>query len=69
MGVEQEPGSGGKESAEATLRRLQGFRVRLVKVDATTGGKEKRADPVSYQVNGGNLHLPTNAPWIKEFLE
>ena len=73
IGVEQEPGSGGKESAEATLRRLVGFRVKLVKVDATTGGKEKRADPVSYQVNGGNVYLPKEAfaegGWAKEFLE
>lgn len=67
VGVEQEPGSGGKESAEATVRRLIGFRVKVVKVDSTTGGKERRADPVSYQVNGGNLHLPKDAPWADEF--
>lgn len=69
IGVEQEPGSGGKESAEATVRRLGGYRVRVVKVDSTTGGKERRADPVSYQVNGGNLHLPDTAPWADAFLK
>jgi phage terminase large subunit-like protein len=40
--VEQEPGSGGKESAEATIRNLAGIRVYADKV---TGSKETRAEP------------------------
>lgn len=59
VGLEQEPGSGGKGSAEDTARRLAGFRVRVVKVDKTTGGKEFRADPFSVQVNSGNVYVPT----------
>ena len=39
---EQEPGSGGKESAEGTIRRLKGFNAHADKV---TGAKEIRAEP------------------------
>jgi hypothetical protein len=35
VGVEQEPGSGGKESAESTIRNLAGFRVYADKVTGT----------------------------------
>jgi predicted phage terminase large subunit-like protein len=54
IGVEQEPGSGGKESAEATIRNLAGFRAFADKV---TGSKEVRAEPFAAQVQGGNVHL------------
>lgn len=50
--VEQEPGSGGKESAEGSIRRLAGFRVYADKV---TGSKEMRADEFSVQANIGNV--------------
>ena len=50
--IEQEPGSGGKESAEATIRSLAGFRVRPDKV---TGSKVVRAQPFVAQVQGGNV--------------
>jgi hypothetical protein len=36
VGVEQEPGSGGKESAESTIRNLIGFRCFA---DRVTGSK------------------------------
>jgi predicted phage terminase large subunit-like protein len=52
--IEQEPGSGGKESAESTIRNLAGYSVHK---DAPTGDKAKRADPYSVQVNNGNVHL------------
>jgi predicted phage terminase large subunit-like protein len=60
VGVEQEAGSGGKESAESTVRNLAGYNVRAIKVDASTGGKKERADPFSQQVNAGNVWLPEN---------
>ena len=65
--VEQEPGSGGKESAEATVRRLTalGFRCTLDKV---TGDKELRADVLSQKVNLGDVII-LKAPWNKEFIE
>lgn len=59
IGIEQEPGSGGKESAESTARRLAGFKVRIVKASGTEGGKIERADPFSVQVNAGNVYLPS----------
>ena len=54
IGVEQEPGSGGKESAEATIRNLRGFKVFA---DRVTGSKEVRAEPFAAQVQGGNVSL------------
>jgi predicted phage terminase large subunit-like protein len=65
VGVEQEPGSGGKESAENTVRRLAGFRVR---VDRPTGDKVLRADPFSVQVNMGNVKI-VRGEWNHAFLE
>jgi len=66
IGVEQEPGSGGKESAENTVRRLMGYRVR---VDKVRGDKVERADPFSVQVNEGNVYIPVNAEWARDFLD
>lgn len=65
VGVEQEPGSGGKESAQNTVRRLAGY---TVLVDRPTGSKEARADPYAVQVNGGNVRL-ARAPWNHEYVE
>jgi phage terminase large subunit-like protein len=61
VGIEQEPGSGGKESAEATIRNLAGFRVYADKV---TGSKEVRADPFAAQVQGGNVGLVAGPPGL-----
>lgn len=63
--IEQEPGSGGKESAENTIRNLAGFRVRA---DRPTGDKAQRADPFSVQVNNGNIFMVT-ADWNKEYIK
>lgn len=65
IGVEQEPGSGGLESAQATIKNLAGFNV---KVDKPTGDKAFRADPYSVQVNYGNFQL-LRADWNREFIE
>ncbi len=61
VGVEQEPGSGGKESAEATARRLAGYRV---VVDKVSRDKTLRADTWAVQVNNGNFWLPGHGPLI-----
>jgi len=63
--IEQEPGSGGKESAEATIRNLSGF---VAHADLPVGDKVYRADPYSVQVNLGNVLL-LRADWNKEFIE
>lgn len=60
--VEQEPGSGGLESVEGTIRNLAGFRVRKYKVGKSDGDKEARADSFSAQVNIGNVGIIL-APW------
>jgi predicted phage terminase large subunit-like protein len=62
---EQEPGSGGKESAEATTRNLAGF---VGEADRPKGDKVYRADPYSVQVNDGNVWL-LQGEWIHEFIE
>jgi len=65
IGIEQEPGSGGKESAEATIRNLAGFSV---VADLPRGDKIYRADPFSVQVNNGNVAMMRGA-WNNAFLE
>jgi predicted phage terminase large subunit-like protein len=62
--IEQEPGSGGKESAEATVRNLAGF---TIKVERVTGDKVERAMPYSAQVEAGNVVL-LRSEWNKEFI-
>ena len=62
---EQEPGSGGKESAQATTRNLLGY---VAHPDRPTGDKISRADPYSVQVNNGNVSL-LRASWNTSFIE
>lgn len=63
--VEQEPGSGGKESAEATVRRLAG---KVVKIDRVTGDKVHRAQPYAAQQQASNIVL-VKAPWNRVFID
>jgi predicted phage terminase large subunit-like protein len=63
--LEQEPGSGGKESAQATIRNLAGF---VVYSERPTGDKAVRADAYSVQVNNGGVLL-LKAPWNHDFIE
>jgi predicted phage terminase large subunit-like protein len=61
--IEQEPGSGGKESAEATIRNLAGYSVFADKV---TGSKHVRAQPFAAQVQAGNVRLVAGS-WVQPF--
>lgn len=64
--VEQEPGSGGKESAEGTVRNLAGHTIR---VDRVHDEKRVRWGPWSAQAEGGNVILVRgewNAEYIRE---
>lgn len=63
--VEQEPGSGGKESAQGTVANLAGFTCSF---DRVTGSKEVRADPLASQASVGKVKLLA-APWNAAFLE
>jgi predicted phage terminase large subunit-like protein len=65
VAVEQEPGSGGKESAEATIRNLAGWRVTA---DRPTGDKAVRAEPYAAQVQAGNV-LVVRGAWTQAFLD
>jgi predicted phage terminase large subunit-like protein len=62
--LEQEPGSGGKESAENTVRNLAGFRVHK---ETVSGDKALRADPFSAQAAVGNVYLLA-AIWNERYL-
>lgn len=63
--VEQEPGSAGKESALATIRRLAGYRVYA---DRVTGSKESRATDFAVQVEIGNVSV-LDTSWTNVYFE
>ena len=65
IGIEQEPGSGGKESAQNTVKSLAGFRIW---VDNPTGNKVSRADPFSVFVNRGLVKM-VRAAWNRPYLD
>jgi len=64
VGLEQEPGSSGRESAENTIRNLPGF---LVYVDKVTGSKEVRANPFAAMVQNDQVMLIAGF-WVQDFL-
>ena len=64
--VEQEPGSGGKEFAENTIRNLGGY---IVHADRPTGDKLLRLEPFEAQAGAGNVRVVRgtwNAAYIEE---
>ncbi len=64
--AEQEPGSGGKESAEATIRMLAGYPVYK---EPATGDKVTRGEPFAAQAEVGNVRLVRgdwNAAYVEE---
>jgi len=63
--VEQEPGSGGLESAERTILNLRGFNA---KKDKVTGSKEVRCEPYAAQVQASNVHL-VEGEWNRDFID
>lgn len=65
VAVEQEPGSGGKESAEATIRMLSGWNVIA---DRPSGEKDVRAEPYAAQVQGSNVQIVSGV-WNRAFLD
>ena len=63
--VEQEPGSGGKESAENTVLNLPGWDAHSERV---TGDKSSRARPLAAQAEVRNVKLLAG-PWVADFLD
>jgi len=63
--VEQEPGSGGKESAEGTIKNLAGYTIRA---ERATGDKAVRAEPYSVQVEAGNVRL-IRGDWNQAYID
>ncbi len=63
--VEQEPGSGGLESAEGTARNLVGRHVDIVR---PTGDKADRADPFSVAVENGLVDV-LHSHWTHDLIE
>lgn len=63
--VEQEPGSGGKDSALATISGLAGY---AAYADRPTGNKVYRADPLAAQINAGNVYMMRGS-WNKPFVD
>lgn len=64
--LEQEPGSGGKESAQSSVRNLAGFPARY---ETVTGDKQVRAEPFASQAEADNVRLVKagwNQPYINE---
>jgi predicted phage terminase large subunit-like protein len=65
IGIEQEPGSAGIESAAASVRLLAGYRVYA---DRVTGSKEVRVEPFAAQAEAGNVRL-LRGRWNGAYLE
>lgn len=63
--LEQEPGSGGKESAERSVMQLAGYNVR---VETAKGKKLDRAKPAAAQAEVGNIRL-VKGDWNEGFLQ
>ena len=63
--VEQEPGSGGKESAQLTVRDMAGFPYYA---EPVSGDKVIRAEPLAAQWQAGNVKLVRGA-WNKAYLD
>ena len=63
--TEQEPGSGGKESAQSTIKMLAGY---VVKSEGSSGAKEVRAEPFAAQCEAGNVCL-IEGPWNAEYID
>jgi len=63
--IEQEPGSGGKESAESTIRNLAGHSIYA---DRPTGDKDTRLEPFAAQTEAGNVKL-VRGTWNHDYIE
>lgn len=65
VAIEQEPGSGGKESAELSVKNLAGFSVRINK---KVKSKEVEWEPYAVQVEAGGVRLVAGE-WNGDFID
>jgi predicted phage terminase large subunit-like protein len=63
--IEQEGGSGGKESAQLTIKNLAGYDIRA---EPARDSKESRMEPASRQMEAGNIYI-LNKPWTWSFVD
>jgi predicted phage terminase large subunit-like protein len=63
--IEQEGGSGGKESAENSVKELAGYRAYA---ESPKGDKEMRAEPFAIQIAANNVEV-IRGDWTDEYLE
>lgn len=63
--IEQEPGSGGKDSAQITVDNLSGHKIFAEKV---TGSKDVRLEQFLAQCEFGNVAI-VKAPWNTDFVD
>lgn len=63
--VEQEPGSGGKQSAEISVKQLAGY---TVTVERVTGDKKSRAMAFASQAGAGNVRIVRGA-WNRDWID
>lgn len=63
--LEEEPGSGGKDSSRASVSNLEGF---AVKVERPSGSKLSRLGPFIGQAEAGNVYM-VKADWNWDYLE
>lgn len=63
---EQEPGSGGKESAQNTVKNLAGF---IINTEKPVTNKDARLDPFASQAEAGNVRLKYASEWNPLFVE
>ncbi len=63
--MEQEPGSSGKESSQASILNLAGF---VARAERATGDKAVRAEQYAVQVEAGNVFLLRDK-WNREFID
>lgn len=65
IGIEQEPGNGGKQSAQISVRELAGYSVFI---DHPSTDKEVRATPFASQCGAGNVYLVAGS-WNQAYID
>lgn len=68
VGQEQEPGSGGKQSAEFTVQNLAGFKVVTEKVSQSKDSRERGLEPFAAQTEAGNTFIVAGA-WNTDYID